>query len=169
MSVQEHQQRAGHDPITYAIITVSDTRTPETDKNRHYLEERLSALGHHLAAYRLIPDEPDQVERTLNELADNNAIQLILVNGGTGIAPRDTTYDVISRLLDKTLPGFGEIFRMISFEDIGPAAILSRATAGVYRHTFIVSMPGSHNAVQTAMERLIIPEIHHLVWEVTRP
>jgi molybdenum cofactor biosynthesis protein B len=116
----------------------------------------------------LIKDEPDQVKAVLNELADMPQVQIVLFNGGTGIAPRDTTYDVISRQLEKPLPGFGELFRMLSYEQVGAAAMLSRATAGVYRQTLIVSMPGSPNAVRTALEKLIIPEINHLAWEIVR-
>lgn len=154
--------------MTVALVTVSDTRTPETDENRRYLEERLTALGHHIAAYRLIKDEPDQVAAALDELCALPNVRLVLFNGGTGIAPRDTTYDVISRKLEKTLPGFGELFRMLSYEQVGAAAMLSRATAGVYRGTLVFSMPGSPNAVQTAVEKLILPEINHLAWEVVR-
>lgn len=154
--------------MTIAIVTVSDTRTPETDVNRRYIEEQMAALGHIVAAYRLIKDEPDQVEAVLDELAQLPQIRLILFNGGTGISPRDTTFDVISRKLEKTLPGFGELFRMFSYEQVGAAAMLSRATAGVYRGTLVFSMPGSPNAVQTALEKLILPEINHLAWEVVR-
>lgn len=168
MSAEQHRQYAGHGPVTIAIVTVSDSRTPETDTNRQYLEPRLTELGHRVAAYRLIKDEPDQVAAALEELAALPDVQIILFNGGTGISPRDTTYDVISRYLEKTLPGFGELFRMISYQDIGPAAMFSRATAGVYKQTLVVSMPGSPNAVKTAMEKLIIPEINHLAWEIVR-
>lgn len=168
MGASEHHQRAGTDPVTVAIVTVSDSRTPETDKNKHYIEARLTDLGHHIAAYRLIKDEPDQVAAVIEELTAMPQVQIILFNGGTGISPRDTTYDVISRYLEKTLPGFGELFRMISYEDIGPAAMFSRATAGVYRQTLIVSMPGSSGAVKTALEKLIIPELNHLAWEIVR-
>ncbi|MCA9892542.1 MAG: MogA/MoaB family molybdenum cofactor biosynthesis protein [Anaerolineae bacterium] len=168
MSAEEHRQKAGNKPITLAVVTVSDTRTPETDTNYMYLESRLQELGHKIEAYRIIPDEPDQVESALDELAAHVDIQVILFNGGTGIAPRDTTFDVLSRRLEKTLPGFGEIFRMLSYEQIGAAAMMSRATAGVYRQTVIVSMPGSNNAVKTAMENLIIPELNHLAWEIVR-
>jgi molybdenum cofactor biosynthesis protein B len=168
MGAEEHRQKAGNDPVTVAIVTVSDSRTPETDKNKQYIEARLTELGHHVAAYRLIKDEPDQVAAALEELAALPEIQIILFNGGTGISPRDTTYDVISRYLEKTLPGFGELFRMISYQDIGAAAMFSRATAGVYRQTLIVSMPGSTGAVKTALERLILPEINHLAWEIVR-
>lgn len=168
MSADDHREKAGHAPVGVAIVTVSDTRTPETDVNRQYLESCLTALGHHIVAYSLIRDEPAQVEAVLNQHADHPAIQVILFNGGTGIAPRDTTFDVLSRLLEKTLPGFGEIFRMVSFQQIGAAAMMSRATAGVYRQTFVVSMPGSPHAVRTAMETLILPEINHLAWEIVR-
>ncbi len=168
MSATDHHEQAGNDPVTIAIVTVSDTRTPQTDKNKHYLEARMTELGHIVGAYRLIKDEPDQVESALDELATMPDVRVILFNGGTGISPRDTTYDVIARKLEKTLPGFGEIFRMISYEDIGAAAMMSRATAGVYKSTVVVSMPGSSNAVKTAMEKLIIPELNHLAWEITR-
>ena len=168
MGTAEHRQRAGHDPVTVAIVTVSDTRTPETDENRKYVEQRMSELGHVVAAYRLIKDEPDQVKAALEELAALPNVRIILFNGGTGVSPRDTTYDVISRILEKTLPGFGELFRMLSFQEVGAAAMLSRATAGVYKNTLVVSMPGSPNAVQVALEKLILPEINHLAWEIVR-
>ncbi|HLU08811.1 MAG TPA: MogA/MoaB family molybdenum cofactor biosynthesis protein [Oceanobacillus sp.] len=168
MGTAEHRQRAGHDPVTVAIVTVSDTRTPETDENRRYIEARMTELGHIVAAYRLIKDEPDQVKAALEELAALPDVRIILFNGGTGISPRDTTYDVISRILEKTLPGFGELFRMLSFQEVGAAAMLSRATAGVYKNTLVFSTPGSPNAVQVALEKLILPEINHLAWEVVR-
>jgi molybdenum cofactor biosynthesis protein B len=168
MGTVAHREYAGHDPVTIAIVTVSDSRTPETDTNRHYIEKRMAELGHKVAAYRLIKDEPDQVAAALDELAALPEVRLILFNGGTGISPRDTTYDVIGRMLEKTLPGFGELFRMLSFQEVGAAAMLSRATAGVYKKTLVFSMPGSPNAVQVALERLILPEINHLAWEVVR-
>ncbi|MCB9452248.1 MAG: MogA/MoaB family molybdenum cofactor biosynthesis protein [Anaerolineaceae bacterium] len=168
MGADDHRQRAGNAPVTVAIVTVSDTRTPETDENRTYIETRMTELGHHVAAYRLIKDEPDQVAGVIEELAVLPGMQIVLFNGGTGISPRDTTYDVVSRYLEKTLPGFGELFRMISFQQIGAAAMLSRATAGVYQNVLLVSMPGSTNAVKTALEQLIIPELNHLAWEVVR-
>lgn len=168
MGAEAHRQKAGHGPVTVAIITVSDTRTPDTDVNRHYLEARLGELGHQVAAYRLIKDEPDQVSAVIEELTAMPDVQILLFNGGTGISPRDTTYDVVSRYLEKTLPGFGELFRMISFQEVGAAAMFSRATAGVYHETLIFSMPGSPNAVKTAVEKLILPEINHLAWEIAR-
>lgn len=168
MGAKQHREIAGHQPVTVAIVTVSDSRTPETDTNRHYIEARMKELGHVVAAYRLIKDEPDQVAAALNELVALPDVRIILFNGGTGISPRDTTFDVISRMLEKTLPGFGEIFRMLSYQEVGAAAILSRATAGVYQKTMVFSMPGSPNAVQVALEKLILPEINHFAWEIVR-
>lgn len=153
--------------IGIAIVTVSDTRTEETDINAKWLREQITALGHEVTAYRLIKDEPEQVDIVLEELAAT-AARILIWNGGTGIAPRDTTYDVLTRKLEKTLPGFGEIFRMLSFEVVGAAAMLSRATAGVYKGKLVISTPGSPNAVQLAWNRLLAPELEHLAWEVIR-
>jgi molybdenum cofactor biosynthesis protein B len=153
--------------IPLAIITVSDTRTAETDVNGQYLKKRIQEGGHRLVAYCVVRDEPTQIEAILDELCAGEA-RLILVNGGTGISTRDTTFDVLSRKLEKTLPGFGELFRMLSYEQVGAAAMLSRATAGLYRGKLIISTPGSPAAVQLAWEKLILPEIQHLAWEVIR-
>jgi len=153
--------------IPLAIITVSDTRTPETDVNGQYLKTQIKEVGHSLVAYRIVRDEPTQIEAILDEFCAGEA-RLILVNGGTGISTRDTTFDVLSRKLEKTLPGFGELFRMLSYEQVGAAAMLSRATAGLYRGKLIISTPGSPAAVQLAWEKLILPEIQHLAWEVIR-
>ncbi|MCZ6680550.1 MAG: molybdenum cofactor biosynthesis protein MoaB [Candidatus Poribacteria bacterium] len=167
-STEQHREIAAeHGPVPTAIVTVSDTRTPETDKNAVFLREQLAAGGHEVVAYHLIKDEPDQVSAVLDELAAGEA-RVILFNGGTGIAPRDTTFDVLSRKLEKTLPGFGELFRMLSYDQVGAAAILSRATAGVYRGKIVISIPGSTAAVQLAWEKLIGPELQHLAWEVGR-
>ena len=168
MGAEDHREKAGKGAVTVAIVTVSDTRTAETDQNRQYIEKRMVELGHTVAAYRLIKDEPDQVAAVLEELTTMPGVQLVLFNGGTGISPRDTTYDVVSRYLHKTLPGFGELFRMLSWQEVGAAAMFSRATAGVYNNTLVFSMPGSPNAVVVALEKLIIPEINHLAWEIAR-
>jgi molybdenum cofactor biosynthesis protein B len=167
-SNQEHKQKAREQgPVPVAIVTVSDTRTPDTDVNAQYLRERITQAGHLVVAYRLIRDEPAQVEATLDDLAASEA-RVILWNGGTGIAPRDTTYDVLARKLEKTLPGFGELFRMLSYEQVGASAMLSRAVGGVYRGKVVLSTPGSPAAVQLAWEKLIGPELEHLAWEVIR-
>jgi molybdenum cofactor biosynthesis protein B len=168
MGAEEHRAKAGTAPVTLALVTVSDTRTPDTDENGHYLRTVFEAAGHHIGGYAIVKDEPDQVERVLEEMVLLPDVRLILFNGGTGIAPRDTTYDVIARKLHKTLPGFGEIFRLLSYEQVGAAAMLSRATAGVYRGKLVFSMPGSPKAVKLAVERLIMPELNHLAWEIVR-
>ncbi len=154
-------------PVAVAIVTVSDTRTPETDVNATYLRQQVETAGHRVVAYHLIKDEVDQVSHVLDTLAKSDA-QIILFNGGTGIAPRDRTYDVLSQRLEKVLPGFGELFRMLSYEQVGSAAMLSRATAGVYQNKVIFSTPGSPAAVKLAWEKLIAPELTHLAWEVVR-
>ncbi len=169
MGADEHRAKAGHDPVGVALITVSDTRIPDTDENYKYVRARLAELGHTLVSYQIVKDEPPQISMILHQLSElHDSVQIILFNGGTGIAPRDTTYDVISQMLEKTLPGFGELFRMLSFQEVGAAAMLSRATAGVYRGKFVISVPGSPNAVKLALEKLILPEINHLAWEVIR-
>jgi molybdenum cofactor biosynthesis protein B len=166
-SSSEHRAKAaGQGTIPIAIVTVSDTRTPETDVNAAYLRERIEAAGHRLAGYRLIKDEPDHVIATLEKLAQSEA-RIIIFNGGTGISKRDTTFDALSSKLGKTLSGFGEIFRMLSYEEIGAAAMLSRATAGVYANTVVFSIPGSPAAVRLAWEKLIEPELQHVAWLVT--
>ena len=166
-SIAHRENAAVLGVIPLAVVTVSDTRTPETDVNGQYLLTQIRAAGHHFTAYRIVPDEPAQIEAVLDEFCAGES-RLILFNGGTGISTRDTTFDVLSRKLEKTLPGFGEIFRMLSYEQVGAATILSRATAGIYRGKLIISTPGSPAAVQLAWEKLILPELQHLAWEVAR-
>ncbi len=164
----EHERKAANLPPAHiAIVTVSDSRTPETDTNGHYLKEQILKSGFKLAAYHIVHDEPGEIEPLLEELIKLD-VQLIIFNGGTGISKRDTTYDVLSRKLEKVLPGFGELFRMLSYEQVGAAAMFSRAVAGIYHGTVIISTPGSPAAVQLAWEKLIAPEIQHLAWEISR-
>jgi molybdenum cofactor biosynthesis protein B len=165
---QHHRLAAERGPVSVALVTVSDSRTPETDANGPWLRTRIEAAGHRVADYRLVPDDPARVTAALEAIADAGDARIVLLNGGTGIAPRDTTYDALSRLLERTLPGFGELFRMLSWEQVGAAAMLSRATAGVYRGLVVFSTPGSHAAVRLAWEKLIEPELEHLAWEVGR-
>jgi molybdenum cofactor biosynthesis protein B len=168
MGASDHRRQAeSKGQIALAVVTVSDTRTQETDVSGQLLHQLAQDAGHVVVDYRIVPDEPDQVQAALEDFTAGVA-QVVIFNGGTGISRRDRTYDVISRALEKTLPGFGEIFRMLSYEEVGAAAMLSRATAGVYRGRVVISVPGSPNAVQTAMEKLILPEIQHLAWELTR-
>lgn len=166
-SAQHRATAAQQGPVRIALVTVSDSRTPETDENAAYLRAEIQRAGHEVVAYRLIKDEVDQVEDSLDDLV-TSAARIILFNGGTGISPRDRTFDVLSRKLEKTLPGFGELFRMLSYGQIGAAAMLSRATAGVYRNKLVISTPGSPVAVRLAWERLIAPELEHLAWELIR-
>jgi molybdenum cofactor biosynthesis protein B len=161
------QQATSQGSVPLAIVTVSDTRTPETDSSGQIIRTLAETAGHQIVDYRIVKDEPEQVAQALNDFAAGTA-RLIIFNGGTGISQRDRTYDVISKLLEKTLPGFGEIFRMLSYEQVGAAAMLSRATAGVYRNRVIISTPGSPDAVRLALEKLILPEIQHLAWELIR-
>ncbi|MBI2302927.1 MAG: MogA/MoaB family molybdenum cofactor biosynthesis protein [Armatimonadetes bacterium] len=167
-SHQRHREAAGEGGVRCAVLTISDTRTPETDRSGAYLREALAAAGHVVTAYQLARDEPAEIRPLLEGLVARDDVDAVLVTGGTGIARRDRTYDVVAALLDKTLPGFGELFRVVSFEQVGAAAMLSRAVAGVAGDTLLFSMPGSENAVRTAMERLILPELAHLVWELRR-
>lgn len=153
--------------VNCAVITVSDTRTPETDKSGQLIQKLLLDANHQVGAYRIIPDEPTQIQAQIESLAQESNLQVIIFNGGTGIAPRDTTYDAIEKLLEKTLPGFGELFRCLSYQEIGSRAIASRAVAGVCQNLLIFSLPGSINAVRLGMEKLILPELTHLVGQIS--
>lgn len=166
-SHEQHEQAAASKMVSVGLVTVSDTRTEETDKNGIYLKAELERLGHKLAGYTIIPDEADAVDKALSDLLQTD-VQIIIFNGGTGIARRDTTIDVLEKRLDKELPGFGEIFRMLSYEDIGAAGMLSRAAAGVVDGRALFSTPGSHGAVRLAWEKLIAPQLKHLAWELLR-
>lgn len=168
-SSEQHRSLASaRGPVAVAVVTVSDTRTRKTDANASYLKEAIEGSGNVLHSVRIVPDEPDLVRETLHELAAEEGVQFILFNGGTGISRRDRTYDVLSSELDKELTGFGELFRMLSYEQVGAAAMLSRATAGVCRGKVVVSTPGSPGAVRLAWEKLVGPELGHLAWEVAR-
>lgn len=167
-NVQHRMLAAQGGPVTLAVVTVSDSRTPKTDSNAAFLTEAVEQSGNLLHSIRIVPDEPDQVAEALDDLAAEEQVQVVLFNGGTGISRRDRTYDVLSRALEKELIGFGELFRMLSYDQVGAAAMLSRATAGVYRDTAVISVPGSPAAVRLAWEKLIQPELAHLAWEITR-
>jgi molybdenum cofactor biosynthesis protein B len=168
MGAEQHRaQAAGQGSVPIAIVTVSDTRTSETDESGHTIRTLAEAAGHTVVDYRIVKDEPTEVQRALEEFAAGLA-RVIIFNGGTGISARDRTFDVISRAIEKPLPGFGELFRMLSYQEVGAAAMLSRATAGVYRERVVVSTPGSPAAVRLAMERLLLPELRHLAWELVR-
>ena len=167
-SSSEHKKKASdRGPVSVMVVTVSDTRTPETDVSGNYLCRELEAAGHRVHSQRIIRDEPAELEATLDEAATSD-VQVVIFNGGTGLSRRDMTFDVLERKLEKTWPGFGEIFRMLSYEQVGAAAMMSRATAGVYGGKVVISTPGSPAAVRLAWEKLIAPELAHLAWEVAR-
>jgi molybdopterin adenylyltransferase len=149
--------------IDCAVITISDTRTPETDQSGQLIQQLLTAAGHQVLVYQILPDEPAQIAELMTELGNNQQVQVVIFNGGTGIAPRDTTYDTLVRMLEKTLPGFGEIFRSLSYAEIGTRSIASRAVAGTYQNLLVFSLPGSRGAVQLGVSQIILPEINHLV------
>jgi len=154
--------------VRCAVITVSDTRTVETDTGGQTLIERLTSAGHAIVQRSIIPDEPDLMRATLQQLGERTDIDAVLLTGGTGITRRDQTYETVSNLLSKPLPGYGELFRMLSYQQIGTAALLSRAVGGLMGHIVVLTMPGSPAAVQLAMDQVILPELGHLVREAQR-
>ena len=162
MSVEEHKAK-GKRSINCFVVTVSDTREETTDTSGQLIKSHLANEGHQLAGYRIVRDEPVEIEALLRDAIANPEVETIIVNGGTGISPRDGTYEVIVKLLDKKLDGFGEMFRYLSYLDIGSAAIMSRAVAGSAQSKVLISLPGSKGAVDLAMQKLILPEIRHMV------
>lgn len=167
MSLKDHKSKEKQ--VTCMVVTVSDTRDETTDKSGKLIMELLKEAGHQIELREIVPDEHDSIKRTLESGRENRAIDAIIINGGTGIADRDVTIETVRPLLDKEMPGFGEIFRSLSYtEDIGSAAILSRAVAGVTKHTAVFSIPGSSGAVRLAMEKLILPELSHVVHEIQK-
>jgi molybdenum cofactor biosynthesis protein B len=160
MSVHEHKRHARTN-LKVGVITASDTRTPETDQSGKLIRMMFEAAGHQVSHYEIIPDEREKIAAAIVTNLPN--LDAIIVNGGTGISSRDGSTEVIKSLIDKELEGFGEIFRMLSFNEIGSAAIMSRAIAGVRRGKFVAALPGSPDACRLAMEKLIIPEIGHIV------
>ncbi|WP_139491632.1 MogA/MoaB family molybdenum cofactor biosynthesis protein [Brevibacillus dissolubilis] len=168
MSTVEHKKEAPR-TVGCMVITVSDTRTEETDKSGQLMKQMLAEAGHETILYQIVKDEPTQITAAIQQGAAHTGVDVILLNGGTGIAPRDTTYEAVEALLEKQMPGFGEIFRFLSYtEDIGSAAILSRAIAGTYRGKAVFSTPGSTGAVKLAMSKLILPELGHVVRELRK-
>lgn len=165
-SVEEHRREAP-DSVACYIITVSDTRTPETDTGGLLIQNMLEEAGYTVTGRTIVKDDYEDIRELVYKSSVHSGIEAVLLTGGTGISPRDTTYEAVASLLDKSLPGFGEIFRLLSFtEDIGSAAMLSRAIAGTIGSTAVFSMPGSTGAVKLAMERLILPELRHVMREI---
>jgi len=164
---EEHKSQ-GPPAVRCAVITVSDTRTLETDTGGQAVIAHLTAAGHVVVQREIIPDEPARMRPLLETLSRRDDLDAILLTGGTGITSRDQTFETVSGLLTKPLPGYGELFRMLSFQEIGPAAILSRAVGGLIGRKIVLTMPGSPAAVRLAMEKIIVPELPHLVREARR-
>jgi molybdenum cofactor biosynthesis protein B len=164
---QEHKAQAP-ESIGCMVITCSDTRTPETDTSGQLIRKLLEGRNYTVIAYYVVKDEPGQILFRIAQGAANDAIQAIIVNGGTGISRRDSTFEAVDGILEKRLSGFGEIFRVLTYQEIGSSAMMSRATAGIVKGRMLFSIPGSENAVRLAMEKLILPELGHLVGELTK-
>ncbi len=162
MSVAEHKEK-GKKSLGCFVVTVSDTRDETTDQSGQLIKVLLAEKGQRLVGYRIVKDEPIQIESLLQDSLIREDVDVVIVNGGTGISPRDGTYEVVNRILEKRLDGFGEIFRFLSYQDIGSAAIMSRAVAGVAKGKVLISLPGSKGAVDLAMRRLVLPELGHMV------
>jgi molybdopterin adenylyltransferase len=171
--IQQAHKAAESTPVRCGVLTVSDTRTAANDVGGDLIVEFLAASGHETAARGLVPDEPPRIAAAIEPWLADSGIHAVITTGGTGIAKRDTTIEVVRRMLTIELEGFGELFRMLSYQQVGGAAMLSRAVGGLVirpngSETLIFSIPGSPNAVETAMKSLIAPQLAHLVWERRR-
>jgi len=170
-SVEKHRD-ASPERVRVAVLTISDTRTPETDTGGNAIVELMREAGHEVSRREIVEDDAPRIEVVLQELLTDTSVDAVITTGGTGISARDTTYEVVSRLIDKKLDGFGELFRMLSYEEIGAAAMLSRAVAGSVTTAsgskFVACLPGSSNAVRLAMKKLLVPEIQHVVFELRK-
>jgi len=167
MSVAEHKKQAPAS-IRCFIITVSDTRTEETDSSGRTVADLLRRSGHQVTGRTIVKDDAAAVRDAVSRQLASADVDAILVTGGTGISSRDHTYEAVNGLLEKRLDGFGELFRMLSFETVGPAAMMSRATAGLAAGHIVAALPGAENAVRLAMERLLLPELGHLVQQARK-
>jgi molybdopterin adenylyltransferase len=166
-SVHKHRESAP-ETVRVAILTISDTRTPETDTGGDIAEELLEDAGQEVVGRRIVRDEVAGIRNNLVDILARSDVDAVITTGGTGISARDTTYEVVERMVEKRLDGFGEIFRMLSYEEIGAAAIMSRALAGSVGSKFVASLPGSRNAVRLAVEKLLVPELSHIVFELRK-
>jgi molybdenum cofactor biosynthesis protein B len=167
MSHVEHRRQAPSS-VGCFVVTVSDTRTEETDTGGRAIVDLLEASNHRVVGRSIVKDDPGLVRETVEQQLANPEVQAIITTGGTGITSRDSTYEAIDGMLQKRLDGFGELFRMLSFQEIGPAAMMSRACAGLVAGRIVISLPGSEHAVLLAMERLVLPELGHLVQQAMR-
>ncbi len=169
MSSPADEHKAAAPPqLRCAVVTVSDTRTLETDSGGQLVVDLLVAAGHVVQRREIIPDDPEVMTPLLLSLQGDEEVEAILMTGGTGITSRDQTYETVTRLITRPIPGYGELLRMLSYEQVGAAAMLSRATAGLMEQTVVLTMPGSPRAVELAMEKIILPELCHLAREAGR-
>lgn len=166
-SVQEHKAASARS-LALAIVTVSDTRTLETDVSGQILADKSTETGHTVLWRMIVRDEPSELNMAVERAESDPSLQVLLMTGGTGISHRDVTVDTIQKRFTRDIPGFGELFRMLSYQEIGSACILSRSTAGMIGRLVVVLLPGSRAAVQLAMEKILIPELPHLVREAHR-
>ncbi|MDP9409853.1 MAG: MogA/MoaB family molybdenum cofactor biosynthesis protein [Actinomycetota bacterium] len=166
-SVEQHRESAP-EKVRVAVLTISDTRTPETDTGGDTVQESLEGAGHEVVDRTIVRDDAVLIRMALLDALARGDVDAVVTSGGTGISARDTTYEVVDRMIEKRLDGFGEIFRMLSYEEIGAAAIMSRAVAGAVGTKFVASLPGSRNAVRLAMEKLLVPELAHVVFELRK-
>lgn len=166
-SVERHRE-AAPEKVQVAVLTISDTRTPETDTGGDAIQELMQKAGHEIVSRGIVKDDSPQIRTTLVDLLARPNVDAVITTGGTGIASRDNTYEVVERMIEKKLDGFGEIFRMLSYEEVGSAAILSRSIAGSVGTKLIASLPGSRNAVRLAIEKLLVPELNHIVFELRK-
>jgi molybdenum cofactor biosynthesis protein B len=167
MSVAEHKAEAPQS-VRCFIVTVSDTRTTDNDASGKAIAEALTAAGHVVTGRAIVRDDPELVHATVERHLADQGLQVIITTGGTGITSRDSTYEAINSLLDKKLDGFGELFRMISYQEIGPAAMMTRACAGLVAGRIIIALPGAPGAIRLAMEKLVIPELGHLAQQAAK-
>ncbi|MCC6641259.1 MAG: MogA/MoaB family molybdenum cofactor biosynthesis protein [Deltaproteobacteria bacterium] len=154
--------------VATAVLTVSDTRTLETDTGGALVAELLASAGHPVAWRRIVRDEPAEISAAVVGALADDGVRALVVTGGTGVAPRDVTPESVEPLLERVIPGFGELFRALSFAEIGSAALLSRSLAGLARGRVVFVVPGSRGAVRLALERLVLPEIGHLAAEAVK-
>lgn len=167
-SPAHHHRRSARSQVPSAVVTVSDTRTPETDTGGARVTELLGAEGHPVVVREIVKDDPEAISAALRALLGRDDVAAIILTGGTGVAPRDITPEAVEPLLDRLVPGFGELFRALSYEQIGSAALLSRALAGLASGRVVFVLPGSRGAVELAMQKLVLPELGHLCAEAVK-
>lgn len=167
-SYRDHEREAGAPALAFAVLTFSDTRNLQTDRSGAAIRELAEEAGHRIAAHEVVPDDPDAMRAALERMFAIPDVDVVVTNGGTGISMRDSACEVMQQVLEKRLDGFGELFRMLSYQEIGAAAMLSRASGGIRGRTVLFSLPGSSNAVRLGMSKLILPQAAHLVRELRK-